>query len=63
MADLDRNKAYGQVVNDTEGRFYEQDGAFFTADGKPWVAQDAAPAPKAKKGAANQLDAQLQEPA
>lgn len=63
MADLDRSKAYSQVINDSEGRFFEQGGDYFTADGKPWVAQDAAPAPKAKKAAATQLDAQLQEPA
>jgi hypothetical protein len=66
MADFDRNKPYAQIVNDDEGRCFEQNGAYFTADGKAWTAPGAeapAPAPKAKKGAATQLDAQLQEPA
>jgi hypothetical protein len=63
MAELDRNKPYAQVVNDSEGRHFEQGGNYFTADGKPWL-DGTAPAPsKPKKGAASQLDAQLQEPA
>lgn len=64
MADLNFNKPYNQVVGDSEGRHFEQGGVYFGADGKPWVAPGAeAPAKPAKKGAANQLDAQLQEPA
>jgi uncharacterized Fe-S cluster protein YjdI len=64
MAGLDRNKPFNQVVNDEEGRCYEQGGAYFTADGKPWASPDATPAPaKSSKKAATQLDAQLQEPA
>jgi hypothetical protein len=63
MAGLDRNQPYSQVVNDSEGRFYEQGGAFFTAEGKPWADSTAPAASKKKPAPASQLDAQLQEPA
>jgi hypothetical protein len=65
MPELDRNKPYAQVVNDNEGRAFEQGGVYFTAGGKEWVSPDAAPAPapaKPTKKAASQVDAQLQEP-
>jgi hypothetical protein len=64
MAELNRSRPFSQVVNDTEGRHFEQGGVYFAADGKEWVAPDAAPAPAGKKkAAASQLDAQMQEPA
>jgi len=62
MAGLDLNKPYAQVVGDSEGRYFYQDGAYYTAEGKEWIDASAPAAPK-KKAAASQLDAQLQEPA
>lgn len=33
---LDKQQPYGHITGDSEGRVYEQDGRFFTADGKLW---------------------------
>ena len=44
MATLDRSKPFAQIVNDEEGRAFEQDGAYFTAGGEAWTPADA-PAP------------------
>lgn len=33
---LDKSKPYGHIVNDSEGRVFEQDGRYFTGEGKPW---------------------------
>lgn len=65
MADrLDAARPYGQIFNDDQGRFYEQDGQYFTAGGDLWTAPvDPAAAPKGKKAAGTQLDAQLADPA
>jgi hypothetical protein len=64
MAALDRNKPYALVYGDGEGRHFQQDGVYFGADGSPWTAPGETPAPTkpAKKAAANQVDAQMQEP-
>lgn len=75
MSALDRSRPFGSVNNDREGRFFEQDGVFFGADGALWhpAAPDAAavagaPAPRLAKGKAApaeisavdaQIDAQL----
>jgi hypothetical protein len=37
---LDKNKPYGLITGDTEGRVYEQDGQYFTGTGEPWGAQE-----------------------
>lgn len=50
MASLDRSRPFGTVIGDDQGRLYEQDGHFFSADGKLWkppAEQAAAPAPAA----------------
>lgn len=36
MKTLDRQKSYGTIHGDTEGRVYEQDGAIFDAEGNEW---------------------------
>lgn len=59
-ATLDRSRPFGSIANDPEGRFFEQDGAYFGADGSAWVEQGAAPARKAKAAPATQLEAQLE---
>ena len=60
---LDRKKPYAQIVNDPEGRAYEQDGVYFTAGGDAWT-DPAAPAPASgkKKAAAAASDETPQEP-
>lgn len=44
---LNRNEPFGQIYGDADGRHFEQDGAFYTQDGKLW--RD----PKAKESAAD----------
>ena len=48
---LDRTTPYAQIVNDPEGRAFEQDGAYFTAGGDAWT-DPAAPAPAHAHGSA-----------
>lgn len=33
---LDKSKPYGEVINDTQGRRYEQDGRYFDGLGNLW---------------------------
>jgi hypothetical protein len=37
---LDKQKPYGTIHGDLEGRHYEQDGVMFTAAGKEWGVPD-----------------------
>lgn len=37
MKVLDRTRPFGTISGDSEGRFYEQDNAYFGADGQPWL--------------------------
>jgi hypothetical protein len=60
---LDRSRPFSQVVNDTEGRFYEQDGVHYTASGEVWAPAAPATAPAKKKAAAAAADDTPQEPA
>lgn len=60
-AELDRSRSYGIISGDTEGRAFEQDDQFFMADGSLW-GSGAKPAP-AKKKPADQVEAQLEQPA
>jgi hypothetical protein len=51
MATLDRSKPFAQIVNDEEGRAFEQNGKYFTASGDAWAPADApAPAPAPATG-------------
>lgn len=34
MADLDKNKGFGIIYGDEDGRCFEQDGKFFDSQGK-----------------------------
>ena len=53
MTTLNRQKPYGEIIGDTQGRKYEQDGKYFGANGDEVVdkskqaapAKPAAPAP------------------
>ena len=63
MATLDRSKPFAQIVNDEEGRAFEQDGAYFTAGGEAWTPADApAPASAKKKAAAAAADTPPEAP-
>jgi hypothetical protein len=44
MKALDKTRDYAQIVGDSSGRAFEQDGRFFTANGQPWTAPAEAPA-------------------
>lgn len=50
MASLNRQKSYGEITGDTEGRRYEQDGKYFDARGEE-IVNKAAPAAPAKPAA------------
>lgn len=61
--ELDRKRPYGSVCNDPEGRAFEQDERFFCADGSLW-SDGVAPARKKKaEPPADQVEAQLEQPA
>lgn len=58
---LDRSRDFGSIQGDSQGRVYEQDGVFFSADGTEWADLKK----RGKKEAApvddDQLAAQLRE--
>lgn len=53
-AKLDKTQPYGHITGDTEGRVYEQDGRYFTVDGKPW--RDPKKKESAEERAAREAD-------
>lgn len=46
MKTLDKKRDFGTITGDDQGRMYEQDSCFFTADGSEW--QDSAQPRQAK---------------
>lgn len=71
---LDRSKPHGTVWGDDQGRSFEQDGQFFTANGELWqpppepgddlpvappTKRKAAAAPAAEPAATGEVDSEL----
>lgn len=66
MATLDRQRDFGTITGCDQGRLYEQDHAFFNADGSEWrgeatLSKASSRAPKAAPKADEPADDQLAE--
>ncbi len=48
MAKLDKQKGYGTIIGDTDGKCFEQFGKYFDVDGNEILAKGAKPAPEVK---------------
>lgn len=56
---LDRQKPFGEIYGDSEGKRYEQDGEYFRGDGSLW----GPPSPPAPEPEAKPVEPEASEPA